>query len=541
MKPGEPRSTRIARSAPCPCGSGKKYKHCHGQIRKPELPEDMKEQIARMLRQREAQEIVRKRQQGHGKRIISAEFQGQRVVAVGNRIVFSPKWTFFTDFLLSYLPEVMGRDWGAQAKKHGLKHPLFGWMDKFTAHSKQHDTSKGAPAVGFVTGIFQFAYALYLMEHHDQLPKSLIGRLRQPDHFQPAVYETVVAAAFALAGAKIEDAQAKSDKAPEFWATMKSGRKYAVEAKRKNSWKNAYDLNSDVFRSELRSWLRNKVHAASEKKLSNAVYWFELSIGTNFSEADLPPLYALIQQYVREAELMTVGKQSKEKPVPTYVFVTNHPYFANDDVKEVKRLIFLDGYRMDDFRSEDLVSLEEAMERRDKHKDMIWVYQCFMEVETVPSTFDGTPPGLSGVSESLQIGKKLDYNLPDGTPAQGTIYDIVAFGDSATVAIKDEITKASHIVRVPLSSEEAKAAAIYGNAAFGKPEGPTRNYGGDILGLYDRFLEIYADYPRESLLLQIRGHPDYKTFVKLDDDALRIRVAREITKSATAQHNPTCE
>jgi preprotein translocase subunit SecA len=24
--------TRVSRNAPCPCGSGRKYKHCHGQI-----------------------------------------------------------------------------------------------------------------------------------------------------------------------------------------------------------------------------------------------------------------------------------------------------------------------------------------------------------------------------------------------------------------------------------------------------------------------------------------------------------------------------
>jgi preprotein translocase subunit SecA len=24
---------RISRNAPCPCGSGKKFKHCHGQIK----------------------------------------------------------------------------------------------------------------------------------------------------------------------------------------------------------------------------------------------------------------------------------------------------------------------------------------------------------------------------------------------------------------------------------------------------------------------------------------------------------------------------
>ena len=27
-------SQRIGRNDPCPCGSGKKYKHCHGQLAK---------------------------------------------------------------------------------------------------------------------------------------------------------------------------------------------------------------------------------------------------------------------------------------------------------------------------------------------------------------------------------------------------------------------------------------------------------------------------------------------------------------------------
>jgi preprotein translocase subunit SecA len=32
IDPAQPDSWgRVARNAPCPCGSGKKYKHCHGQ------------------------------------------------------------------------------------------------------------------------------------------------------------------------------------------------------------------------------------------------------------------------------------------------------------------------------------------------------------------------------------------------------------------------------------------------------------------------------------------------------------------------------
>jgi preprotein translocase subunit SecA len=30
--PGSVAEAPISRNAPCPCGSGKKYKHCHGQL-----------------------------------------------------------------------------------------------------------------------------------------------------------------------------------------------------------------------------------------------------------------------------------------------------------------------------------------------------------------------------------------------------------------------------------------------------------------------------------------------------------------------------
>ncbi len=493
-----------------------------------------------MLRQREAQEIIRKKQQGHGRPIISVEFQGQRLVAVGNRMVASPHWRFFADFLLHNLKVVMGLKWGHDAQKAGLDHPLFRWLRKMNDYQKLHDTMGAPRPIGYVSSFFQFAYALYLMEHNDQLPKSLISRLRQPSHFFPAAYETLVAAAFALAGAKIKDAVAKSDKAPEFWATMSSGRTYAVEAKRKNAWKNAYDLKSDAFKRELRSWLRDKIYDASAKNLLHAVYWFELSIGSEIPSGEQLELQALIQGYIREAESITVGKKANGLSVPAYVFVTNHTHFADEEDLTIQRMMVLEGFRIDDFRTEDFVSLEEAMERRDNHRDMIWVYQCFLEVEAVPSTFDGTPPGIGETAETLRIGKTLRYRRADGSAAEGKIEDIVApLGNAAMVIVKNAVGEERVMLQVPLTTEEARAAAVYGAAVFGKPEGPFRDYRDDVFGIYDRFLEIFSSYPRESLVSLLQGHPDYEELSGLDSGKLRIRAAREFTKSAAAP-SPTC-
>ena len=32
LPPRPPAGVKVARNAACPCGSGKKYKHCHGRI-----------------------------------------------------------------------------------------------------------------------------------------------------------------------------------------------------------------------------------------------------------------------------------------------------------------------------------------------------------------------------------------------------------------------------------------------------------------------------------------------------------------------------
>jgi len=534
MKPGEPKSTKIARSAPCPCGSGKKFKHCHGAMRqRANVPDNMQQQVADMFRKMQAKEMVRKRQQGHGKPVMSATVNGTRVVFVGSTARSSRSWNFFNDFLLDYLKDTLGREWGMEAQATGVPHPVFRWLAKLGIIQREvGDSTKGVKATGVLSCIFDFAYALYLMEHNDRIPKGFVARLRIPQHFDAALYETIVAAAFALSGAKIEDAQSKLDgkKNPEFWATAASGKRYAVEAKRKMAWKNPYDLHGETFRTELRSWIRNMLYKASEKRLPNAVYWFELSIGIAIDSSELPVLHELIRTYVREAESMTIGKETKDAPVPAYVFVTNHAHFANDEIQNPGHLCILEGFGINDLQTENPIELEVAMEQRDRHRDIIWVYERFIEMTHVRPTFDGTPSELFESEGLPQIGDTIPFSRPDGSKAVGKIRDVASMGNEVILAIDDDTTQSRNILRVPITDEEAKAVSIYGNAIFGKPEGPSKNYDGDILGLYDRFLEIYADYPRRSLLREIEGHPQYEQTMVLDDKALRVRVVRELIK-----------
>ena len=67
---------KIGRNQPCPCLSGKKYKHCHGSN---DL-HHMRREIDKILERGAASRIQREKQQGLGKPIISVKFGDHRLV-----------------------------------------------------------------------------------------------------------------------------------------------------------------------------------------------------------------------------------------------------------------------------------------------------------------------------------------------------------------------------------------------------------------------------------------------------------------------------
>lgn len=523
---------RIARSAPCPCKSGKRFKHCHGAISNGPPPEVSADRVRELMRQQEATEMLRRRQQGHGRPIITILLNGVRFVAVGKRMTYSRSWRFFPDFLISNMKEVMGLDWGKDATAMMPDHPVIRWLRKVAEARIASGGANKMPSRGFISALSRFAYALYLIEHNDRPPRSVLKRLRHPTSFDAACYETIVASAFALAGAHISGAEDTkgSGPTPEFFATFPDGRRYSVEAKRKRSWKSPLEIYSDAFAAELRSWLRDKVHDASKKLLSSPVYWFELSIGKDLSKEDAQYLQGLIGSALKDAESITVKGSA---PLPAYIVVTNNSDFADDNVKALTQFALLQGFRMDDF-TDGLVELEIAMERHDRHRPIRRVLESLLEVQQVPVSFDGLPDEMLDETgapiTTVKIGDRLSYPRQDGTEGIGRIEEITAADREAYVAVVDDDSSQRVIVKMPLTEAEARAAARFGNSIFGKPEGPHENIT-DPLRFYDRMLEIYRDYPQEALLRQIQGHMLIDQFRDLSREDLVVRVAREVTKS----------
>lgn len=518
--------TKVGRNTPCPCGSGRKYKHCCGQLRST-LPPEVSDALRIAIRKREAAEEIRRRDQGHGRHIIHSEINGARVVAVGERIYWSTKWRFFSDFLVDFL--------GQTLLPLPPEHPVISWHSRLREHAVGSGVST-APFGGHVASLLYLAYALYLIAHHDRMPEPLLKRLRRPASSLPAVYETFVAAAFALTGHSIASTETGATSQPtgEFTATSRaSGKTYSVEAKRKDAWTHPYNGSiTAAFVLELQNYVRSRFRRAARKRLANPVYWIELSIVGLDTDA-FRKIRAVVQGVLREEEGHLLGG---EPPDPAYVFVTSHGHLADEDTSESAVFGMLEPFRLPDFPRPGLFTdPETVLAAHDTHRDITSVIRSLSEVSRIPASFDGVAPELvradGTIAAPLQIGDSIALPDESGAEIVGTIEDVTSMGaDEAWVIARTGEGK-RQIWTVPLSPEEVAASRVHGDAVFGKSHSPPPKPHADILTHYDRFRDMFADYPRESLLRQLSSHPDFASFRELQTEALRTRLARETVKT----------
>lgn len=235
---------KVARNSLCPCGSMKKFKHCHGS-----LSEEVKEPasataskfshlIAREIRKVEETSNSHRSTYGDVKEIITAEFKGFRFVASGKKLVFSKTWKVFPDFLNQHLHSLLGKAWGERQVqlRYEKQHPIIQWRTINTLATRQTSPDeKGlyGAETGAVNAWFRLAYDLYLVEHNAELQKKLLKRLRDENSFQGARFEAAVAALMLASGYELEYCDERGPgKHPEFIATPKQGGpKLAIEAK----------------------------------------------------------------------------------------------------------------------------------------------------------------------------------------------------------------------------------------------------------------------------------------------------------------------
>lgn len=514
------RRKKIPRNSSCPCGSGAKFKRCCGRLepgRNP-YPYPFPPELQQAMAEREGTEARRVRQQGRGRPIVSAEFKGHRMVAVGNTLHWSQKWRTFHDFLLDYIKDVLGRDWGNTelSKPEAERHPLIRWY--VMVCEQQHLTVKKAGEVavgkptGAVTAYLNLAYCLYLLKHNVALQSRLVKRLRNAQQFYGAFYETMVAAHFIKAGFELalEDEGDPTSTHCEFTATFPStGQKFSVEAKARTS-----------YGVPLRPRIGRHLGEALRKRAPHPrVVFIDLAPPVEKMEIGGSIWRESVSRQIRKLE------QAEGAKLPSaLVFLTYDSALENLTTADYLRATMLDGFMLDSMeKAKQPQTLREALQWRKDHSAALALLKSIEEHGRVPAGFNGEIAPFQNDEDRLVIGRM--YLVPQ----EGKADRVARLTDAVVIESesKNQIACVLHypddntsaVCMLPMTSDELAQYRMDPDTYFGvlqKKGKKTSN----PLELFDFFYENYSKTPTERLLELLKGHPRYQEVLTADREEI---------------------
>ncbi len=534
---------KIGRNHPCPCGSGKKFKRCHGGNYAPvrdarALPPDFDAELQRKIREMEADRVQRENQQGLGRPIISTEFAGHRMVAVGNRVHYSKQWKTFHDFLRDYLIASLGREWfkAEQEKPEDNRHPIVRWYDRAIADAKRLSIKVGdvfsGPMTGAQRAFLNLAYNIYIIAHHAEpieantLLDTFINKLKsdRSDDFIGKLFETYAAAAFLKAGFKLayEDERRGGDSKVEFVATFpETGNRFSVEVKSRNRATTEDGPVDDYKRLRIASKL-NK--ALAKKAEHTRVVMIEVNVPDVLTDEALDgwPRAALNQ--IREAEKVPPPDGS-DKP-SAYVLVTNHAFHNNLDTVNIGTQVIAAGCRIADFGPDvPFNRLRDVLESEERHREMLGLLDSMRMHYDIPSTFDGENPEQAfrpGDSVArLKFGQIFLVPGSDGREVPGRLIEAIVHENSKSFTGIYETATNKIIVKGPLTDEELAAWKRHPDTFFGEVRQVSRTVS-NWLELAKFMYELYQHTDRDTLLAWMKGAQDYDELSLLSQKDLAI-------------------
>ena len=540
---------KIGRNQPCPCGSGQKHKRCCGRHRPeerripPELP-------VALIKKALADERIRQNQQGLGKPIISAKHEGQQFVAVKNRLHFSKSWKTFPDFLMAYIKDVLGSEWGNAeiAKPEGDRHQIIQWYQRFCQYQQESKLPDGeirsTEVNGLVSCYLGLAYNLYLLAHNVDLQTLMVTRLKDRSNFQGAFYELMIAGALIRAGYELllEDETDRRTKHCEFAAIHKaSGKRYSVEAKMRSVdgllGKTEKDGSND--QKSLGKIITHLHGALTKPSEAERLVFIDINapMDKNISEENRPEILDAAAK-----KIIAYENNPQAPDAEAFVFITNiaiHRYLYERPIIAVSPI----GFRIADFNRPGQYSFAEKYSLDQKYRQLFDIADAVGKIGSFPSTFDGsllsdnTPRG----SERLQIGQT--YNFTDAIPGGliGTVRSAVVMEDTKTAHIVVNTPDGQgHILREQMSDAAFADYLENKEAYFGEIQN-VRKTSRTPYEFFCRMMEIYADYDRAQLAVQMSMKPDDPRIAGMSDQQLREYISEQIvlrvTKSKTSSLN----
>jgi hypothetical protein len=524
---------KLGRNDPCHCGSGKKYKKCHfhkdklaGQ-RPHKDPSINPEEIQKLVRRHAAKEKLRESSQGHGKPIVSTEFKGYRVTAVGNQLCYSPaeRTQTFVDFLNQYIKGAIGADWGNREIKKPLeeRNPILQWYDSLCKLQKKHAVTQGqiyeTPMTGVVWAYTSLAYNLYLLQHNAEVQQFLIKRLKQKNSFYAAYYETFVAAWFILSGFELtlENEQDPTTSHCEFSAKSPKGEMFSIEAKSRAPMKPHFSIGNQLYK------------ALKKKADYKRIIFIDLNISSSTEFTGEEFVHEITSRLRNIEPKMTIDGNPAP---PAYVVVTNQPFHLHLDQEDIKKAMLADGFKIPDFGFFESTSLIDAYKAREKHSE---VHRMLDAIENykIPSTFDGELPefAFGNTVRTLLIGET--YDLGDGK--HGTLTSgIVSESEKKAYLTYTIDGNTNSIYTAPLSDEEISAYKRHPETFFGEIQHVGKNCK-DPLELFYFIYNSYKEAPRETILKFFKDAPDIDELNGKSIDELRLIYAERCVYSIIAQ------
>ena len=530
---------KIGRNERCHCDSGKKYKHCHGNLTIQKLPSKFEEGSRKAQVQYELLQKQRIKQQGLGKPINSVEVNGVRTVFVGNNFYSSPKWKTFHDFLIGYLPNTLGIEWANNELKKTDSdiHPIIEAYRKLCEYQtkviKEPGEVVSVPPNGAVELYMCLSYNLYIIAHNSSIDERLIKRLKNKKQFLGAYYETYVAANFIKAGftLEFEDESDRDLSHCEFVAThIATGKHYCVEAKMRERL-SILSPQSNVKNYELDIGIKRLLFNALKKNAQH-----ERIV---FIDMNLPAYEAAryvqddFSKFIENAELEYA--QHNEINTPAYVFLTNYCYHYHIDTFDFGVVVTADGFNISDFGSKKF-TLEQGIASQEKHASIINLFRSFEEQTWIPSTFDGSIPeyALNGVSKLYSIGDTLNFVDNEGKSITGEIIDVVpSNNDSSIVYCLRTSDLATHLVRIELSEAQKRAYRNHPDTIFGVYK-PKNRILKTQLDAYNFFMKSVLKTPKNEILECLKTHPNYQSLISLPQPELAKIHCRNMVENAVS-------
>jgi hypothetical protein len=478
-------------------------------------------QMLQAMAEHKAREVQRVAQQGLGNPVVSTDFNGYRVVAVGNRVMYSRTWRTFHDFLLHYIKVMLGAEWGNAeiAKPLDQRHPIMVWYNEMCHMQRRAGMGDGEIKQGAMTGgvsaYLRLAYDLYCIAHNAKVQETLIARLKDAKQFPGAHYETYVAATFARAGFGIEfeDESVRDSTHCEFVATHPSGRKYSVEAKRR------HHAGDDPL-SKLRVGVQ-LVGALRKKAAHSRIVFIDMNIAKPMDKASAGNLLTMAAAQVRKFE----RTQHKANPFePAYVLVTNVPIPRDVEGEPPPMCAVESSYRIGDYGFGTFFpSLRAAHRSRQKHLDVELLFESLEKYQTIPSTFDGDNPALAFLKDQpprLRIGQAYEIPLEDGRPARGILVDALMLEREKRVWGTYKTDSGGHVTcTTPVTDAEVAAYRLHPETFFGVEKRVSKGLGSKLDAFYF-FLEGFKATPKEQLLKAMAGYANFQELQALTQQDL---------------------